>query len=250
VGFDQRLGGKLPLDLVFRDETGRSVRLGDYFGRRPVVLSLVYYECPMLCGLTLSGLARALQGVSLAPGTDFEAVTVSFDPRESPELAAAKKTTLLARYDRPGLAPAWHFLTGDPGSVTALTDAVGFRYAWDEETRQFAHPAGAVVLTRDGTVARYLFGIEPASLDLRLALAEAGEGRVGSVVEQALLYCYRYDPATGSYAAEAMRVLRLAAAFTVLALVGAVALMLGHERRAATRRSRATSGPAAQGRAS
>jgi len=170
IGFDQRLGGALPLDATFRDEGGRVVPLGSYFGSRPVVLSLVYYDCPMLCTLSLNGLVSALDVLPFAPGRDFELVTVSFAPTEGPALAAAKKAAYLKRYHREEAAAGWHFLTGDADAIRRLTEAVGFRYAWDAETRQYAHAAGVVVATPDGRVSRYLYGIEYAPKDLRLAV--------------------------------------------------------------------------------
>jgi len=233
IGFDQRLGESLPLDAVFRDEAGRRVRLGDYFGRRPVVLNLVYFDCPMLCTVSLNGLASALEVVSYTPGLEFELVTVSFDPKETPGLAAAKKKAYLARYPRPQAEAGWHFLTGDKSEIDRLTRAVGFRYAWDEEMRQFAHPAGLVVLTPSGTVSRYLFGIEYSPKDLRLALVESGEGKIGGPVDSFLLYCYRYNPLTGRYSASILNVVRLASVLTLAALGGFIYAMRRRERAAA-----------------
>jgi protein SCO1/2 len=230
IGFDQRLGESLPLETTLRDEAGRTVRLAEYFGKRPVVLSLVYYECPMLCTLTLNGLASALDVLSFDAGREFELVTVSFDPRETPELGAAKKKAYLQRYKRPGAEAAWHFLTGDAASLQALTRAVGFRYAWDEQTRQFAHPAGVVVLTPEGKISRYLYGVEYAPKDLRLAIVESAARRIGNPIDQLLLYCYQYDPRTGRYGAVVMRIVRVAGAATVLALSGFIALMLRRDR--------------------
>jgi protein SCO1 len=230
VGFDQRLGQALPLDLAFRDEAGREVRLGEYFGKRPVVLSLVYYECPMLCTLTLNGLVSALGVLPWTPGQEFELVTVSFDPKETPAQAAAKKKAYLARYKKPEAAAGWHFLTGDEAALRALTQAVGFRYAWDQQSRQFAHPAGLVVTTPDGRLARYLFGIEYAPKDLRLALVEASEGTVGGPVDQILLFCYQYDPATGRYGAVLMRLVRLGGVLTLLALGAFFVVSLRRDR--------------------
>jgi protein SCO1/2 len=232
VAFDQRLGEAVPLDLTFRDETGRAVRLADLVHGRPVVLSLVYYDCPMLCTLTLNGLVSALSVLTFEPGKDFEVVTVSFEPKETPALAAAKKKVYLERYHRPGAAEGWHFLTGDAANVGALTRAVGFRYAWDEETRQYAHPAGVVVLTPDGRIARYMYGVEYAPRDLRLALVEASERRIGNPVDAVLLYCYRYDPTRGRYAASVMRIVRLAGILTVVGLGTFVLLSLRRERTA------------------
>jgi protein SCO1/2 len=232
VGWDQRLGEALPADIELRDETGRTVRLGDYFGKKPVVLSLVYYECPMLCTLTLNGLASALGVLSFDVGKEFEVLTVSFDPKEGPELAVNKKRAYIGRYKRAGAEAGWHFLTGDAEQLARLTKAVGFRYAWDEETRQWAHPAGVITLTPEGRVAHYLFGVEYAPKDLRLALVEASQGKIGSPVDQVLLYCYQYDPSTGSYGAVIMRMIRLAGAATLLALGTFVFVMVRRERQA------------------
>ena len=230
VGFDQRLGEKVPLDAVFRDESGRVVKLGDYFGTRPVVLSLAYYECPMLCTVVLNGLASALDVVSYDPGRDFEVVTVSFEPRETPELAAAKKSAYLRRYKRPGAAAAWHFLTGDAAQIRRLTEAVGFRYAWDETTKQYAHASGIMVLTADGRLARYVYGVEYAPKDLRFAIYEAAQGRILSPVDRLLLFCYHYDPTLGRYGATVMGTLRVAA---VLTLAGLGTLLVTMRRREA-----------------
>jgi protein SCO1/2 len=231
VGFDQRLGERIPLDLAFKDETGKDVTLGDYFGKKPVVLSLVYYKCPMLCTISLNGLAGALEVLSFLPGQEFEVVTVSFDPAEGPVLAAAKKKAYMARYKRQEAARGWHFLTGPKGSVDRLTKAVGFRYVWDAETKQFAHPAGILVATPDGRIANYLFGVEYSPKDLRLALVDAAGGRIGNAVDQVLLYCYQYDPSTGRYSASILNLVRLGGLLTVVALAGFIL--------ATTRRSRA-----------
>jgi protein SCO1/2 len=220
IGWDQKLGEQVPLDLPFRDETGKDVKLGDYFGKRPVVLSLVYYQCPMLCTLSLNGLAGALEVLSFVPGQEFEVVTVSFDPAEGPVLAAAKKKAYMTKYKRQGAEKGWHFLTGPRESVDALTRAVGFRYVWDAETKQFAHPAGMLVATPQGRVSHYLFGVEYSPKDLRLALVDSAGGKIGNAVDQVLLYCYQYDPKAGRYSASILNILRLAAVATVVALGG------------------------------
>jgi protein SCO1/2 len=220
IGFDQRLGEALPLDAAFTDEQGRSVKLGDYFGERPVVLSFVYYECPMLCTIGLNGLSAALEVLSFVPGQEFEVVTVSFDAKETPALAAAKKKAYLARYQRQGAEAGWHFLTGSDASIGALTRAVGFRYVWDEATKQFAHPAGLVVATPEGRISHYLFGVEYAPKDLRLALVSAASGRIGNAADQLLLYCYQYDPQTGRYSASILNLVRALAVLTLLGLFG------------------------------
>jgi protein SCO1/2 len=229
IGFDQRLGETVPLDIALRDEAGRTVRLGDFFGKRPVVLTLVYYECPMLCTLTLNSLASALSILTFDIGREFDVVTVSFDPREKPPLAAGKKKAYLSRYGRPGAEAGWHFLTGDGEELARLTSAVGFRYQWDEEIRQFAHPSGLVVLTPEGRIARYLYGIEYAPKDLRLALVEASEHKIGTPVDQAMLFCYQYNPTTGRYGLLTMRLIRGGAVLTVLALGGFIFAMRRQE---------------------
>ena len=233
IGFDQKIDQQLPLDVELRDEQGRQVRLGEYFGRRPVVLAFVYYDCPMLCTQVLSSMTSTFGVLALDPGKDFEIVVVSFDPRETPALAAEKKALYLDRFGRPGTEHGWHFLTGDEASVKRLTGAAGFRYAWDQQTGQFAHPAGVIVTTPDGRLARYLFGLEYGPRDLRFALVEASEGRVGTVVDSLLLYCYHYDPMTGRYGLVVMRALRVAGAATVLLLGAFIAVMVRRERRGA-----------------
>ena len=232
VGYDQRLGEQVPLDLVFRDETGRPVPLRSLFRGRAVVLSLVYYQCPMLCTLTLNGLASALSVLTFDVGKDFDVVTVSFEPKETPPLAAAKKKAYLERYRRPGASEGWHFLTGEAAAIASLTRAVGFRYVWDAETRQYAHPAGLVVLTPDGRIARYMYGVEYAPRDLRLALVEASQRRIGNPVDTVLLYCYQYDPTRGRYAASVLGLVRLGGILTVLGLGSFVLISLRRERAA------------------
>jgi len=218
----------VPLDLVFRDETGRPVPLRSLFRGRAVVLSLVYYQCPMLCTLTLNGLASALSVLTFDVGKDFDVVTVSFEPKETPELAAAKKAVYLRRYRRPGAAAGWHFLTGDATQIRRLTDAVGFKYAWDERTKQYAHASGVMVLTPDARLARYLYGVEYAPKDLRFAIVEASQGRILSPVDRLLLYCYHYDPTLGRYGKSVMAILRVAA---VLTLGGLGAMIFALRRR-------------------
>jgi protein SCO1/2 len=236
VGFDQRLGEMLPLDAALRDETGRAVRLGDYFGRRPVVLSLAYYGCPMLCTLSLNGLASAMKTLSFDAGREFEVVTVSFEPKETPDQAAAARKTYLERYGRPAAAGGWHFLTGDAAAVAAVTRSVGFRFAWDEETRQYAHPTGIVVATPEGRIARYLYGVEYAPKDLRFALVEASAGRVGTPVDQLLLYCYQYDPVRGRYGAAILRTVRFLGILTVVGLITLIGVLRYREAAAAAPR--------------
>jgi protein SCO1/2 len=231
IGFDQNLDALVPLDTTFRDEAGQTVRLGDYFGKRPVVMVFAYYDCPMLCTLVINGLSSALNVLSLSPGKDFEIVTVSFDSRDTPASASAKKAAYLDRYTRAGAAEGWHFLTGDQPSIDRLTKAAGFRYVWDKDTKQFAHPTGVIVLTPDGRLARYLFGIEYGPRDLRFAIVEASAGKIGSAVDSLLLYCYHYDPMTGRYGLVIMRALRLAGAATVLTLGVFIVVMVRREKR-------------------
>jgi protein SCO1/2 len=236
VGIDQRLDQPLPLELAFRDEDGRNVRLGEYFGARPVVVALVYYECPMLCTQVLNGLVSALGVVSLDAGRDFDVVAVSFDPREGPELAHAKKQAYLERYGRPQTAAGWHFLTGTPDSIERLTKAVGFRYRYDEDQNQFAHAAAIAVVTPDGVISRYFYGIEYPPRDLRLGIVEASAGRVGSLADQMLLLCYHYDPSTGRYGFIALTLVRIGGLLTV----GAFGLFLWFERRRGQAEPRST----------
>jgi len=232
VGIDHKLDALVPPDLEFADETGRPVRIGDYVGRRPVVLALVYYECPMLCTQVLNGLVGSLEALAFNPGEEFEVVVVSFDPGETPALAADKRRMYLKRYSRPGTDAGWHFLTGREASVKALADAVGFRYAYDEAIDQYAHPAAITVLTSEGRVSSYLYGIEFAPRDLRLALVEATEGRIGTAIDQVLLFCYHYDPETGKYGLVVMNLVRTGGILTVLGLGAFILVTLRRERRA------------------
>ena len=233
VAFEQRLNQQLPLDLRFTDEHGAAVKLGDYFGTKPVVLALVYYECPMLCTQVLNGLESALRVMTESVGDEFTVVTVSFDPRETPVLALGKKQAYLDRYQRPHAEHGWHFLTGDQASIDALTRAVGFSYVWDEASQQFAHASGIVVATPGGRLSRYFFGIDYAPRDIKFALMESTAGRIGSLADQLLLYCYHYDPATGNYGFVAMRAVRIGGAVTLLVLAGFVvgALRRDHQAR-------------------
>jgi protein SCO1 len=231
VSFEQRLNERLPLDLPFKDEDGRDVRLGEYFGERPVILAFVYYECPMLCTQVLNGLTTTLTVLEESVGRDFDVVAVSFDPRETPVLASGKKKTYLDRYKRPASTPGWHFLTGTDASIQALTGAAGFHYTWDEKTQQFAHPSGIVIATPDGRLSRYFFGIEYASRDVKFALIESSAGKIGNAIDQLLLYCYHYDPASGSYGFVAMSAVRIGGAVTLIALLGFVIVSIAREPR-------------------
>jgi protein SCO1 len=233
VQFDQNLGVQVPLDLAFRDETGRGVHLSQYFNGRPVVLALVYYECPMLCTQALNGLVKALKVLALEPGRDYNVVTVSFNPRETPAQAAEKKDHYLQLLKRPGASDGWHFLTGDETAIRLLTDTVGFHYVYDEVTKQYAHPTGMVVLTPEGKTSKYVYGIDYGPRDLRLALVEASDHKVGTPVDRLLLYCYHYDPTTGRYGLVLMNVLRIAGALTVMCIVGFIVIMRRREKRMA-----------------
>lgn len=234
VGIDQKLNNQVPLDLVFRDETGNAVRLGRYFGQKPVVLVLAYYDCPMLCTIVLNSVLHSLKELKFNVGQQFEVVTVSFDPTEKPALAAAKKAIYVGLYGRPGAAAGWHFLTGDEPSIRQLTQAVGFRYNYDPQTRQYFHATGIMVLTPDGRLARYFYGIRYPSGNLRLGLVEASQGKIGSPVDQVLLYCSQYDPETGKYSVIVSHVLKIAALATVLSLAGLVLAMSLGRKNAAT----------------
>jgi protein SCO1/2 len=231
VGIDQKLYQQIPLDLVFTDEAGREVRIGEYFTKRPVVLALVYYECPMLCTQVLNGLIGSLEALTFTAANEFDVVVVSFDPGETPALAAEKRKAYLDRYKRAGAEAGVHFLTGRESSIKSLADAVGFRYVYDASIDQFAHPAAITVLTPTGHVSRYLFGIEFAPRDLKFALIDAASERIGSVVDQALLYCYHYDPETGKYGLVIMRLIRLGGLATIGALGFFIVWSLRRERR-------------------
>ncbi|MFH1568048.1 MAG: SCO family protein [Gemmatimonadota bacterium] len=231
IGIDQKLDGQVPLELVFRDEAGQEVALGQIFGARPVVLSLVYYECPMLCTQVLNGLLRTLRAVSLDVGRDFDVVTISIDPAETQALAAAKHAEYASQYGRPGAATGWHFLTGDQDQIAQLAEAVGFRYVCDAEKDICLHASAIMVATPQGRLARYFYGIEYSPKDLRLGLVEASRGRIGSPVDQLLLLCYHYDPETGRYGLIIFSSLRAAGMLTAGVLAGFVALMLWRERR-------------------
>jgi protein SCO1/2 len=231
VGLEQRLNEQVPLDLAFRDDAGRPVSLRQYFGRKPVVLALVYYECPMLCTLVLNGLLRSLRALSFDAGRDFEVVAVSIDPAEKPSLAAINKRRFTSGYARPGAADGVHFLTGEEAAIQSLAQAVGFRYRYDAKTDQYAHASGIMLLTPDGRLARYFYGVEYSARDLRLGLVEASAGRIGTPVDQILLYCFHYDPATGKYGAVILNILRILGLATVAALSAFLIVMLRRDRR-------------------
>ena len=225
VGIEQRLDQQIPPDLVFRDETGKAVHLSDYFGKRPLILNLVYYRCPMLCSEVLVGLTGAMRTLKFDAGKEFDVLTVSFDPKDTPEIATAKKADTLNRYKRAGAAEGWHFLTGPQESITALTKAVGFEYHYDAKTGQFSHSTAIMLLTPEGKISQYYYGVEFPPKDLRLGLIQASQNKIGTLADQVLLYCYHYDPATGKYGAMISRLIQLAAGLTILS-IGTVLLVL------------------------
>lgn len=226
VGIEQHLNAEIPGDLAFCDDLGNPVTLGDYFGHgRPVILNLGYYQCPMLCGEVLQGLTGSLKVLTFDVGKEFDVVTVSFDPHETPDMAATKKRDIMRRYGRAGADKGWHFLTGPAESINALTKAVGFQFQWDEKTQQYAHATTIVVLTPERRVAQYFYGVEFAPKDLRLGLVEASQNKIGSATDQILLYCYHYDPRTGKYGAIIGRILSIAGAATILLLGGFIFIL-------------------------
>jgi protein SCO1 len=233
IGIDQRLNSHVPLDLPFVDESGRTVQLGEFFGKRPVILALVYYECPMLCTQVLNGLVSTLGVMNFEPGREFEVVAVSFNPKEGPGLASQKKANYLERYGRPHTAGGWHFLTGPEDSIRKLTQAIGFRYEYDKEIEQFAHGAGIEVLTPHGMISKYFYGIEFSARDLRFGLIEASEERIGTPIDDFLLLCYHYDPATGKYGAAVLRLVRVSGVVTVLGFLLFLTVSLRREKAAA-----------------
>jgi protein SCO1/2 len=235
VGIDQLLNNQVPLDLEFRDENGRTVKLAEYFKEKPVVLSLVYYDCPQLCTQVLTGLLGTLKTLPMMPGKEFVNLTVSFDPRETPELAAAKKAEYMNRYKKPGAEAGWHFLTGDESAIQALTKAVGFRYVWDAVSKQSAHASGIMVLTPQGRVSRYFYGIVYAPRDLRFGVIDASAGKVGSIADRIIFYCYQYDPERGTYGLVVMRVLRIFALMTLTTLVALFLYLRRKEKQKAAR---------------
>ena len=235
VGFDQRLNQQLPLDLPFVDETGEPVLLRDYFTGKPVILVLAYFRCPMLCTLVLNGLVDSLREIPLTIGRDFDVLTVSFDPRETPPLAAAKRENYLKRYGRPGAGGGWHFLTGKQEAIDRLTRAVGFRYVYDAQQDQFIHASGIIILTPSGKLSRYFYGIQYPPLDLRLGLVEASAGKIGSPADQVLLHCFHYDPATGKYTASILNYARALGVLAILAVVAFVWFLWRAHRRLSRR---------------
>jgi len=231
VGIEQKIGASLPLDLTFYDSDGDAVALGDYFVDKPVILTLVYYDCPMLCTEVLNGLSRSLAPLNYSIGDEFEVVTVSFDPKETPALAKKKKEVYTQRYGRPGTYEGWHFLTGDESAIDAITHKVGFNYAFDESTKQFVHGSAIIIATPQGDVSHYFFGIEYPSEDVRLALIESSENKLGNVFDQVMLYCFNYDPEQGRYGVVIMNAMRVAGLITLVAMGSFMIFMFQRDRR-------------------
>jgi len=231
VGIDQRLNEQVPLDLTFKDEQGKTVRLGDYFHEgRPVILNLVYYQCPMLCTEVLNGLTSAMKVMTFVPGKQFEVVTVSIDPRETPQLAENKKEMYLKNLGNPEAGKGWHFLTGEQAQITKLASAVGWRYRYDPKLDQFIHAAGIMLITPKGKIAQYYYGVEFSARDMRLGVVEASQNKIGSLADEVLLYCYHYDPRTGRYGAVITNIIKLAGIITVVVLGSMIVLLLRKEK--------------------
>jgi protein SCO1/2 len=238
VGFEPPLNGQMPLDLPFRDETGRTVQLRDYFGQKPVVLAFVYYGCPMLCDQVEQGVVGVLRMLSFNPGRDYDVVFVSFDSRETPDMAAEKKKKALAHFRRPETDSGWHFLTGSKESIEAATKAANFRFSFDAKNNLFAHASGVLLLTPDGHISRYFYGVEYPGRDMRLGLVDASAGKIGSPIDHVLLYCYHYDPTAAKYSASILKIIRLAGILTILCLVGGILISRRRETLAAARNLR------------
>ena len=235
VGFEPTLNSHIPLDIPFRDETGRTIQLHDYFTNKPVVLALVYYGCPMLCDQLEQGVVGTLRMLSFNPGRDYEVVFVSFDSRETPELAAQKKQSALKQFRRPATADGWHFLTGSQESIDALTKAANFRYSFDKKSGLFAHASGIMLLTPDGRISRYFYGIEYPSRDMRLGLVDASAGKIGTVIDHVLLYCYQYDPSSARYSASILKIVRLGGVLTIVCMVAGILIFRRRDVAAARR---------------
>jgi protein SCO1 len=232
VGIEQKLDAQVPPDLAFTDDAGRAVKLGDYFGKKPLIMNLVYYNCTMLCGEALAGLTGSMKMIKFDVGDQYDVVTVSFNPRETTADAAAKKKDYVQRYGRPGAASGWHFLTGPPESINALTKAVGFQYQYDPKIQQYAHTTAIMVLTPEGRISRYFYGVDFPPKDLRMGLVEASTNKIGNLTDQVLLYCYHYNPATGKYGAVVTNMLRLGAGATIIFLGGLILIFLRIEKSA------------------
>jgi protein SCO1/2 len=238
VGFEPPLNGPMPLELAFRDETGRSVQLREYFGHKPVVLAFVYYNCPMLCDQVEQGVVGVLRMLSFNPGRDYEVVFVSFDSRETPEMAAEKKKKALVHFRRPETDSGWHFLTGSKESIEAATKAANFRFSFDAKSSLFAHASGVLVLTPDGHISRYFYGVEYPGRDMRLGLVDASAGKIGTPIDHVLLYCYHYDPTAATYSASILKIVRLGGILTILSIVGGILISRRRETLTAARNLR------------
>jgi protein SCO1/2 len=246
VGFEPQLNAQMPLDLSFRDESGRSVQLREYFGQKPVVLAFVYYGCPMLCNQVQQGVVGALRMLSFNPGRDYEVVFISFDSRETPEMAAEKKKAALAHFRRPETDSGWHFLTGSQESIDAATHAANFRYNFSAKTNLFAHASGVMVLTPDGRISRYFYGVEYPGRDMRLGLVEASAGKIGTPIDHVLLFCYQYDPTAATYSAAILKIIRLGGVLTILCIVGGILIFRRRDARLQQGKLRQTSGSYAE----
>ncbi len=222
VGFEPPLNGQMPLDVHFRDETGRDVQLREFFGQKPVVLAFAYYTCPMLCDQVQMGVAGTLRMLSFNPGRDYQVVFISFDPHDTPEIAAEKKRAAVERFHRPETVSGWHFLTGSEESIGAVTRAANFRFRYDAKSKLFAHASGVMVLTPDGRISRYFYGVEYPGRDMRLGLVDASAGKIGSPIDHVLLFCFHYDPSSAKYSASILRIIRLGGILTILAIVGGI----------------------------
>jgi protein SCO1/2 len=232
VGFEPPLDGQIPLDLPFQDENNQAVHLGDYFGRKPVLLALVYYGCPMLCNQVEQGVVGSLKMLKFNPGRDYQVLFVSFDPRETPDMAAQKKKSALSHFGRPETSSGWHFLTGSWESIDALTKAANFRYSFDSKTNLFAHASGILLLTPAGRISRYFYGVEYPSRDVRLGLVDASAGRIGNPIDHLLLYCFAYDPSTARYSATILRIIRAGGVLTILSIVAGILIFRRRDARA------------------
>src|ERR1700676_1091532 len=238
VGFDPQLNAQIPLDLPFVDENGSNVQLRDYFKQKAVVLAFVYYGCPMLCNQVEQGVVGSLRMLSFTPGRDYEVVFVGFDPRESPDMAAQKKKSALEHFRRLETASGWHFLTGTKESIDAATKAANFRYSFDAKTNLFAHASGIMLLTPDGRISRYFYGVEYPGRDMRLGLVDASAGKIGTPIDHVLLFCYHYDPTTAKYSASILKIIRLGGVLTILSIVGGILISRRRETLAAARNLR------------
>jgi protein SCO1/2 len=244
VGIDQKLGAQVPADVTFRDSFGQPVKFADLYAKgRPILFTLVYYGCPRTCTAALNEMTKAMRTMSLNPGSDFDVVVVSFDPREGPDLAAKKKLEYQSLYRRPGTEAGWNFMTGDEANIKALASAVGFRYAWDEKHDQYIHAAGLMVLTPDGKISKYLYGVEYTGLQLKLALMDAAGKKIGTVSDQVLRYCFEYDPHSGKYTIAVMTIVRTACVLTVVGLVGFMLVNFRRDRSASPAATAAGTGP-------